>query len=291
MSQPSDLVSSLHQASPLVTVELRPPRVDLSSSESMDAWIDTYHAVRGLTRRDTFVFVTDSAVGAKEEDNLRHLEINIGPDAPRGRIVPFLTSKHSLAYCLAYAARARDHGFQSLVVLGGDRHVGVLRCVEHACELRGLIRKDVPDLALGGWANPHADAIQQVGFLIDDRASADFYLTQIVSHHDLQPVERFLNEAARRGLTLPGLFGVFLYRSAHARTLEMLRRFFPVPRDELTREFREECLSAEDICARSLYALLRLGLRHFYISNLPSAGAQAVLERIVARLEALSGMA
>jgi hypothetical protein len=29
----------------------------------MDAWMDSYHAVRGLTRDGTFVFLTDSAVG------------------------------------------------------------------------------------------------------------------------------------------------------------------------------------------------------------------------------------
>ena len=51
----------------------------------MDAWIDTYHAVRSLTRDGTFVFLTDSAVGLKEEDNLRHLVINLGSDVPRSR--------------------------------------------------------------------------------------------------------------------------------------------------------------------------------------------------------------
>ena len=50
----------------------------------MDAWIDTYHAVRGLTGA-AFVFLTDSAVGAREEDNLRHLVINLGTDVPRDR--------------------------------------------------------------------------------------------------------------------------------------------------------------------------------------------------------------
>ena len=31
---------------------------------------------------------TDSAVGSKEEDNLRHLVINLGSDVPRSKIVP-----------------------------------------------------------------------------------------------------------------------------------------------------------------------------------------------------------
>ena len=90
----------------------------------MDAWIDTYHAVRGLTRDGTFVFLTDSAVGSKEEDNLRHLVINLGSDVPRSKVVPFLTCKHAMEYCVAYADRAQQHGFESLVVLGGDKHVG-----------------------------------------------------------------------------------------------------------------------------------------------------------------------
>ncbi len=101
-----------------------PPRAELEASASMDAWIDTYHAVRGLTREGTFVFLTDSAVGMKEEDNLRHLVSNIGADVPRSAIVPFLTCKHPLDYCLAYADRAAQHGFQALVVLGGDTSVG-----------------------------------------------------------------------------------------------------------------------------------------------------------------------
>src|SRR3954447_9788479 len=124
----------------VIAAELRPPRAELQTAASMDAWIDTYHAVRGLTRGGTFVFLTDSAVGSKEEDNLRHLVINLGGDVPRSHVIPFLTCKHPLDYCLAYADRARDHGFEALVVLGGDKHVGQPRCVEHAWQLREAIR-------------------------------------------------------------------------------------------------------------------------------------------------------
>ena len=123
-----------------MAAELRPPRAELASADGMDAWIDTYHAVRTLTSRGTFVFLTDSAVGVPEEDNLRHLIVNLGEDAPLERVVPFLTSKHPLDYCLAYADRASQHGFESLVVLGGDRRVGVPRSVEHAWQLRQQIR-------------------------------------------------------------------------------------------------------------------------------------------------------
>jgi len=265
----------------VIAAELRPPRAELGTHAGMGAWIDTYHAVRALTRRDTFVCLTDSAVGAPEEDNLRHLVTNLGQDVDRSRIVPFLTSKHTMAFCLAYAARARQHGFQGLVVLGGDKAVGAPRCVEHAWQLREHIREHRPDLALGGWANPHAEAATQVRFLMSDRVTAEFYLTQIVSHHSRPEVEGFLEEADRQGVALPGLFGVFYYRSANARTLQTLKDFLPVPVDELTREFGSG-VSAEEICARSIRELRAAGVRHFYISNLPLGRAAATLDRVMA---------
>jgi len=274
------LVDQLRSARTVIAAELRPPRAELQAAASMDAWIDTYHAVRNLTKRGTFVFLTDSAVGSKEEDNLRHLVINLGSDVPRSAVVPFLTCKHTLEYCLSYADRAHHHGFDALVVLGGDKSVGAKRCVEHAWQLREQIRARVPHLALGGWANPHADARAQVGHLLDEHAHAEFYLTQIVSHHSRAHVERFLDEAQRRKLSLPGLFGVFYYRSANPRTLSALKAFLPVPADELAREFSEGA-TADEICARSIRGLTQSGVRHFYISNLPVGGAASTLLRIL----------
>jgi 5,10-methylenetetrahydrofolate reductase len=248
----------------------------------MDAWIDTYHAVRRLTRDGTFVFLTDNAVGAQEEDNLRHLVANLGLDVPRERIVPFLTSKHSIEYCLAYADRARQHGFRSLVVLGGDKSVGPTRVVEHAWQLRKLLRGRDRLLELGGWANPHADPDRQVDYLMDDQFSAEFYLTQIVSHFDLPQVSRFLETTNRRGLTLPGLFGVFYYRSANAKTLGALKSFLPVPVEGITREFAAGA-TPEDVCASTIRELASAGVQHFYISNLPIARAHSVLAAILAK--------
>jgi 5,10-methylenetetrahydrofolate reductase len=197
--------------------------------------------------------------------------------------VPFLTCKHPAEYCLAYAERARQSGFESLVILGGDRHVGAARCVEHAWQLREMIRTRDSDLSLGGWANPHADPASQVGHLLDSRVTAEFYLTQIVSHHSRAAVERLLAEGARRGLTLPGMFGVFYYRSANRNTLETLQAFLPVPVEELRAEFAQGA-TPEDICARSIRELTAAGAKHFYISNLPigrAAGTlQAILEEI-----------
>ncbi len=277
-----DFLSALRSGSPVFAAELRPPRAELESAEGMDAWIDTYHAVRKLTREGTYVFLTDSAVGAAEEDNLRHLITNLQRDVPRERIVPFMTSKHTMEYCLSYAERARQNGFPALVVLGGDKAVGTPRCVEHAWELRQLLRDKDPSLALGGWANPHGSAGRQVDYLLESHFTAEFYLTQVVSHHDMAAVTRFVDEAARRGVTLPGVFGVFYYRSANPRTLDVLKGFLPVPAEGLTREFAAGA-TAEEVCARTVRALADAGVRHFYISNLPVLRAQNVLASILAK--------
>ncbi len=251
----------------------------------MDAWIDTYHAVRRLTRQGTFVFLTDSAVGSQEEDNLRHLITNLGTDVPRERIVPFLTSKHPLEYCRSYAERAHQSGFPALVILGGDKSLGTPRAVEHGWQLREMLRQRDHTILLGGWANPNADPEQQVDYLAAANFHAEFYLTQIVSHHTLAPAARFLESADRRGLNLPGVFGVFYYRSANARTLRELKDFLPVPIEGLTREFGEGA-TPEEVCARTIRALMDVGARHFYISNLPPARAQLVLASILDRVGA-----
>jgi 5,10-methylenetetrahydrofolate reductase len=274
------LVEQLKSGKQVIAAELRPPRAELETGASMDAWIDTYHAVRGLTRAGTFVFLTDSAVGLKEEDNLRHLVINLGTDVPRSHVIPFLTCKHTAEYCFAYADRARHNGFESLVVLGGDNHVGPARCVEHAWQLREMIRARQEQLTLGGWANPHSDAATQVQHLMEDRVTAEFYLTQIVSHYSRPAVERFLAETERRGLSLPGMFGVFYYRSANPRTLETLREFLPVPVAELREEFAAGA-TPDSVCARSIRELTASGVRHFYVSNLPIGRAASTLARVL----------
>ncbi len=275
------LVEALEHTPNVLSIELRPPRAELDSVAGMDAWIDTYHAVRGLVRDGMFVFLTDSAVGAKEENNLRHLVINLGTDVPRSHVIPFLTTKHTREYCLSYAESALHQGFSTMVVLGGDKSVGPPRCVEHAWQLREDVRRHVPDLALGGWANPHQRSELQVGYLRDARFSAEFFLTQVVSHHDLPKVESFLTARQAAGVTTPGIFGVFYYRSANPKTLATLKQFLTVPAEALTAEFAAG-ESPENICARSIRELRRAGVRHLYLSNLPTQGTRQTLERILA---------
>ncbi len=274
------LLEALANTPNVLSVELRPPRAELDSAEGMDAWIDTYHAVRGLVRNDMFVFLTDSAVGAREENNLRHLVINLGTDVPRSHVIPFLTTKHTREYCLAYAERALHSGFPTLVVLGGDKSVGPPRCVNHAWELREDIRAHVPELALGGWANPHQAAATQVGYLRDPRFTGELYLTQVVSHHDLPKIEAFLAAKQAAGVATPGIFGVFYYRSANPKTLSILQQFLTVPAEQLTAEFAAGD-NPEAICARSIRELRRAGVRHLYLSNLPIQGTRQILERIL----------
>ena len=203
----------------------------------MDSWIDLNHSIRNLALKDIFVFLTDDAVGSREEENLGHLAANVGSDVPLSRLVPFLTCKHTIEHCLLYADRAHSLGFEALTVVGGDTSVGPPRCVAHAYMLRQRIRERQPGLSLGGWANPHRDVRKQVEYLRSDDFTADFYLTQVVSHHSADRVEAFLEECDRRDVSTPGIFGVFYYWSARPGTLGRLGTFFPVPADELTREF------------------------------------------------------
>lgn len=263
-----------------MAVELRPPRAELAAAEGMDAWIDTYHAIRSLTRHDVRVMVTDSAVGAQEENNLRHLVANLGDSVGRHKVIPFLTTKHSLEFCLAYADQAVHNGFPSLVVLGGDKHVGRPRVLEHAWQLRKLIRQRHPGLELGGWANPIADPARQVEFLLSPDNNADFYLTQIVSHHQGAKVGAFLDAARSNGLDIPGVFGVFYYRSANPKTLDMLSEFLPVPVAELQQEFAAGATPI-DVCARTIRFLIDAGARHFYVSNLPARKTAGTLNTIL----------
>lgn len=246
----------------------------------MDVWIDMANEVRRLMRWDTVLFLTDNAVGAAEEENLHHLAANLALEASPARVVPFLTSKHPIEYCSLYAARAVARGYQALTVLGGDARVGAPRCVGHAYELRKHLRARIPNLVLGGWANPHRDAARQVEYLMSPDFTGEFFLTQIVSHFDLPAVEAFLREADARGLALPGVFGVFYYRSANPRTLARLGEFLPVPADGLTRAFASG-KTPEQICGETIRALGSLGIERTYLSNLGVRGAAERYGRIL----------
>ncbi len=283
---PIRLLDRLGEERPLLAVELRPPRADLTRGDSIETWIDLFHAFRRLAAEDTFLFVTDNAVGEAEEENLQHLTTNLTGQVDPATIVPFLTCKHPLEYCLLYASRASARGVQALTVVGGDDTGGVPRCVPHAFQLRQLLRERLPHLDLGGWANLHRDQAQQVDYLLDERFEADYYFTQIVSHHDAEHVEGWLQETQRRGLEIPGVFGVFLYRSARPAMLERLSQFFPVPAEPLMREF-ESGATPEEVCARSVVALRRMGVDKIYLCNLGGRRAAQRYHRIAQTVDSL----
>jgi len=267
----------------LIHVEMCPPRMDLPMEQSVEAWIDGNHLMRKITAQHRYVFMTDGAIGRREEPNLRHVTINLGSEADRSRIVPILTTKHSLDYCLEFAERSYGLGFTSLVVLGGDKSDGAVRCVQHAYELRRLIRQRVPGLTLGGWASPHGGR-RQIEYILDPNYSADFFLAQIASHYQTAAIDEFLDHSARLGVKLPAIFGVFYYRSANPKTSAMLSEFFPVPLGDLKRDF-DAGVPPEEICARSVHALLQRGVKHVYLSNLPMAAAVKKLGNIESRVE------
>ena len=276
----SSYLDGLLEPGETLTVEFRPPPADRSGAETMDAWIDTYHGVRRLRRNGRFLFLTDNAVGAEEEENLAHLGANLSEEVDPGFITPFLTCKHSLDYCLLYAQRAWAQGFRALAVLGGDRQVGAPRCLPHAYMLRQRIRERVPGLALGGWANPHRAPEVQAEYLAREEFTGEFWLSQIASHHSLDRVEGLLKAADSTGVSAPGVFGVFFYRSGNPRTLSRLGEFFPVPAEQLAHEFQGG-VSPEEVCARSIRGLRELGIKDLYLSNLPMRRAEETLGRVL----------
>ncbi len=275
----NEFLDAVNRGGRLWSVELRPPPTGLPPDSSLDAWIDLNRGVRSLLRRGRFVLFTDDAVGAREEESLQHLTANLGPEADLSHVVPFLTCKHTLDYCLLFARRAASRGLGGLTVTGGDGSVGPPRCVPRSRDLRHLIRAQAPDLPLGTWVNPYRDPVEQVDLLMDPDHSADYYLTQVVSHHRPEPLDKFLEEAALRGLEMPGLFGVFYYRSGNRATLERLSQFIPVPAEGLLAEFAQG-ISADEVCARTLRALASRGIEGAYVSNLKPLRAEEGLEAI-----------
>lgn len=275
------LTAALAGAAPVRAIEFRPPLRELPEDDSLDAWIDLSQAARALLAEGRIVLLTDDAVGSREEQSLQHLTSSLGERADLSGVVPFLTCKHTLDYCLLFAKRAASLGVPAITVTGGDRDVGPPRCVERSRDLRRIIRDTVPDLQLGAWVNPFSDPATQVGLLLDPRHVADYYITQVVSHHRMEPLDRFLEESERQSLGMPGLVGVFHYRSGSRRTLARLSRFLPVPVDGLLAEF-DAGASPEEITARTFGALAERGVMRTYLSNLDPRSA---LERL-ARIEA-----
>ncbi len=279
-------VARLRSKNPVVAVELRPPRSGLAGSGAMDLWIDMSHTIRGLSARDAFLLLTDSALGEEEEENLQHLTSNIADEGDPWRVVPFLTCLHPLEYCLRYGDRARMYGIGALTVTGGDASASIDRCVPHGYQLRGMLAEKVPGLSLGGWINVHRSLEQQLEYALSSTFGADYFLSQIVSHYDLDRVERWLNLCAGEGLEIPGAYGVFFYRNGRRPLLEYLRRFFAVPVDDVAAAF-ESGVRPESHCAQTIAGLRKLGIDNTYVCNLGSRYAARYYDRIMNEVASL----
>ena len=194
-------------------------------------------------------------------------------------VVPFLTCKHPMDYCLAYADRAHQHGFDALVVLGGDKHVGPPRCVEHAWQLRNEIRS-----APRRWHS----AAGRIRTPIPRRRSAS--ARRACERRVLPDADRLASRARRwrsswtrksgAARDRRGCFGCSTTVSANPRTLDVLKQLPSCSRRRAEGEFGAGA-TPEEVCARSMRALADAGARHFYISNLPLARAAATLRKIV----------
>ena len=112
--------------------------------------------------------------------------------------------------------------------------------------------------------------MRQVDFLLHPDVNADFYLTQIVSHHQVDRVSAFLEAGRDRTACRCRACSASSITAAPIRkTLEMLSQFLPVPVEELKAEFAAGATPI-DVCARTIRLLIDAGARHFYVSNLPA---------------------
>ena len=165
-------------------------------------------------------------------------------------------------------------------MLGGDTSVGPATLRRAWVALRQAIRRRQPELELGGWVNPHKNPRLQVEYLLESTATADFFLTQVVSHHDLGALESFLYEARRQDLTVPGTVRDLLLPE---RQPSDPRYPGSVPAGSppgLTEDFAGGA-TAPEVCGLTVRALWNLGIHNIYISNLPVYGAPAVLKEVL----------
>jgi len=256
---------------------------ELLGHEAWTAWIDTYHAVKRLTHEGTYVFLTDSAVGTPEEDNIgTWWPTSAGRAAQRVGAVPDVEAPARLLPVVR-RPRVASKQIPALVVLGGDRTIGPPRCVEHAWQLRSAIRSRQPEAAAGRLGrNPHADAGPPGGAAgrarVHRRVS---FLTQIVSHHHAAGVERFVKELERREVRRARACSECSSTGAPSRRQWRCSRSSCRSRVEaLTREFAGGAtLSMSG--ARTVRTLLDAGARHFYISNLPLERTSETLAQIL----------
>jgi hypothetical protein len=109
-----------------------------------------------------------------------------------------------------------------------------------------------------------------------------------VSHHDIEhgcAVHPGCQPTRRKAAgTLRGV----LLQEREPADAGGIGRVYSGPAEGLAREFAAGA-TAEEICARTIRALLDVGARHFYISNLPIGRAQQVLANVLEKVESGRG--
>jgi hypothetical protein len=100
-------------------------------------------------------------------------------------------------------------------------------------------RSFAADPTLARRANPHANPERQVDFA-GAALHCGILLTQVVNHHDLPVVSRFIETAAKRAVDVLAS-SVCSHRSANAKTLNLLQ-FPPGAVEGLTRSLKRERL-------------------------------------------------
>ena len=145
--------------------------------------MDRHATTRSVVSRGRMpVFLTDSAVGTEEEHNLRHLSPTLAATCrATRRAVP---DDQALARLLPVVRRAGVAARVSVARRARRRQDGrPPRCVEHAWELRRLIREREPRSRSAD--GPTRTPSERAGrFPARLALHAEFYLTQIVSHHE-----------------------------------------------------------------------------------------------------------
>ena len=154
-----DLLTALRSGASVFAAELRPPRAELAAREGMDAWIDTYHAVRRLTQAG-HVRLPDRQRrrrgGGRQPPAPRH-QSRSRRAARAGRAVPDGRSTRSTTACRTPSARART-AFLRWSSSAATRRSASRAASSTPGSCASMIRERDSTLALGGWANPHADA-------------------------------------------------------------------------------------------------------------------------------------
>ena len=138
----------------------------------------------------------------------------------------------------------------------------------HAYQLRRWIRERMPSLDLGGWVNPLRDPAQQVDFLLDPGFEAEFYLTQIVSHHHLEQVEALPRRGPPARRALSGRVRRLHLSERQPEDAGAAGQVLPGAGGGDHSRLRGRAIAGGDLRPHACAALREIGVEKVYVSNL-----------------------